>query len=213
MFVSITTFSTAKCGLSLQIYNYNQNLTITPVGGGLFYSNLVVINYGDSLLFSVNAGGCNPPTWCDLDSVSWSYNGNQVGPILNDLCQVNFIIQDTGLYVAHYILDGTFPIQSNIDVIYNSYTTGIASVKNINFLNVFPTTVNSSINIHLNSIKTNDIEISFSDMNGKQLKNDFYKNVIGEFIKNENTEALARGIYFIRMKAGDEVLNRKFVKM
>ena len=50
-------------------------------------------------------------------------------------------------------------------------------------------------------------------MNGRQFKNDFYKNIVGEFIKNENTEALAKGIYFLRIKEGEDVVEKKFVKM
>jgi type IX secretion system substrate protein len=95
----------------------------------------------------------------------------------------------------------------------NISTTGITHTKNFDFLNVFPTTVTSSLTILLNSIEPNDLEIAFYDMNGKQLKTDFYKNIVGEFIKNENTGALAKGIYFIKIKAGDEVMQKKFVKM
>jgi len=94
-----------------------------------------------------------------------------------------------------------------------SNTTGIPSIKNINFLNVYPTSITSSITIQLNLIKSDDIEIAFYDMNGKQLKTGFYKNISGEFIKNKNTEALSKGIYFVRIKAGHETVQKKFVKI
>ncbi|HKR06068.1 MAG TPA: T9SS type A sorting domain-containing protein [Bacteroidia bacterium] len=87
------------------------------------------------------------------------------------------------------------------------------SLHTINSVNIFPTPVNSSLTIELHSAVPNDIEISFYDITGKQFKTGLYKNISGEFIKNENTEALAKGIYFVRIKAGGQSVQKKFIKM
>jgi hypothetical protein len=82
---------------------------------------------------------------------------------------------------------------------------------NISSLKVFPIQDNSTVTIQLNSAKPIDIEIAFIDMNGKQLKASFYKNVVGEFIKNENTEALTKGIYIVEIKTENEIINKKLI--
>jgi hypothetical protein len=201
------------CGSYAMIHNYNQNLWMS-VGASGYTSDTVLVNPGDSLEFFVHTMiGCNPQiNNCDLDSISWTYNGNLIGNIQNDLCQVGFVFHDPGQYVARNRLDGSTFFIHYIKVIYNSLLA-VSNIKDINFINVFPTAVTSSITIQLHSIKPNDIEISFYDMNGKQLKNDFYKNVFGEFIRNENTEVLAKGIYFLRIKTGDDIVQKKFVKL
>src|SRR6185436_6768438 len=88
-----------------------------------------------------------------------------------------------------------------------------AEPGHIDFLGVFPSPVQTSVTVNFKLTKPCDVEISLLDLNGKQLKNDLYKNVSGEFIKNENTEALSKGIYFVRIKAGNETVQKKFVKM
>ncbi len=83
----------------------------------------------------------------------------------------------------------------------------------IDFLDVFPSPVQTSVTVNFKLTKPGDVEISLLDINGRLLKTDIYINVSGEFIKNENTEALSKGIYFVRIKAGDEVVQKKFVKI
>ncbi|HKR06945.1 MAG TPA: T9SS type A sorting domain-containing protein [Bacteroidia bacterium] len=212
LLVSITTFSKATCGLMGAFHNFNQNTNASLNIYYPFNAYSVLINYGDSAKFRISAmGGCFPPGGCDLDSVWWIYNGNYIGNMQNHICEANLMIYGAGFYTAYFIYDHIYSIQCNFDVQYNPLSA--AQYENINFLNVFPTAVNSSITIQLNSIKPNDIEISFYDMHGRQLKNDFYKNIVGEFIKNENTEGLAKGTYFLRIKSGKEMMEKKFVKM
>jgi hypothetical protein len=162
-------------------------------------------NYGDSIhLNAVEIPGGSmyifPEQWFfNGDSIPNSAGANNIKIKFN---------QPGGTYSAY--LGAYFGITVYF---YAGNMTGITSINNINSLRVFPTAVNSSITIQLNSIKLNNIEISFFDMNGRQLKTDFYKNIVGEFIKNENTEALAKGIYFLRIKAGEDVVEKKFVKI
>jgi hypothetical protein len=164
----------------------------------------VIGNYGDSIqLLASSSCFLN-----NLGAAQWYFNGDSI-PNTAGAFYINIKFnQPGGIYSAY--IDNCFGVTLNFTA---GNTTGISSIKNINFLNIFPTAVTSSISIQLNSIKPNDIEISFFDMNGRQLKNDFYKNIVGEFIKNESTEALAKGIYFLRIKAGDDVVEKKFVKM
>ena len=184
---------------SVSYINHTQN--ITGYDGDCNID--VIANIGDSVSLMTL---CNGALWASSDW--WFYlcntcpwdtvpNGSLVNPL-------NVIITQYGIYNT---LSGT----GNIFNIVSS--TGISSIKNINSLNVYPTAVTSSITIQLNSTKPNDIEISFFDMNGKQLKTAFYKNISGEFIKNENTEALANGMYFLRIKTGEGVVEKKLVKM
>ncbi|HKR06944.1 MAG TPA: T9SS type A sorting domain-containing protein [Bacteroidia bacterium] len=192
--------------LSIGWNNYTQNTF--AVGGAISYI-VVIANAGDSvrLWTNMNCGTISvPPDY-------WNFNGILI-PNMADSFAITVIISQSGIYSANTLFCLS-PQMINIDLDFavTINTTGIPSFKNINFLNVFPTAVTSSITIQLNSIKTNDLEISFYDMHGRQLKNDLYKNIIGEFIKNENTEALAKGIYFLRIKAGDDVVEKKFVKM
>ncbi|MEO5571694.1 MAG: T9SS type A sorting domain-containing protein [Bacteroidia bacterium] len=189
---------------SMHYYNYTQN----TFGGGVGIQSITVqANIGDSIKFDV-LDACAGSIY--LGAKQWYYNGDSI-PNTAGAFFITQIITQSGNYSAP-IEFCWLNIGLNFYVVVNN-TTGIESVKNINFLNVFPTSVTSSITIQLNSIKPNDVEISFFDINGKQLKTDFYKNVFGEFIKNENTEALAKGIYFLRIKAGEEMVNKKFVKM
>jgi hypothetical protein len=185
-------------------YTYYINYTENTTGGGQDILNLnVLADIGDSVRFdaSFEDGGSfyYPDQWyLEGDSIP-----NSTGQYLFQ------VITQFGTYKAHI-----GPVGLNVNLFFDvSNTTGIPSIKNINSLSIYPTAVTSSITIQLNSIKTNDIEISFFDMNGKQLKTDFYKNISGEFIKNESTEALSKGIYFVRIKAGEQTVQKKFVKM
>jgi hypothetical protein len=184
----------------LSYVNHTQNISyVAPMG---LPSIVVPANIGDSVSLSV-ADDC---LWLGL----WRFNGDIIpGPLLTPSPHtLNTVVTQSGSFV----LDPCFcPVPYTF--ILNINTTGISSIKEITFLNIFPTTVTSSITIQLHSIKSNDIEISFYDMTGKQLKSDFYKNVFGEFIRNENTEVLAKGIYFLRIRSGDDVVQKKFVKM
>jgi|GEM_PF-2179701 len=164
----------------------------------------VSCNFGDSVILSSYVS-------CDMFSANpyiWYFEGDTV-PNSSGQMQISFVADQMGTYSPDLFFCTT---PANIYFIIN-ITTGISFIKEFNFLNIYPTTVNSSITIQLNSIKPNDVEIAFYDMNGKQLKTDFYKNISGEFIKNENTEALSKGIYFVRIKAGDEMVQKKFVKL
>jgi hypothetical protein len=181
-------------------YNYTQNVGTSCI----CFDNYLTANPGDSVLLDAYLSGPMGVFW----PVQWFFNGDSISNTTL-LDTISIIVNQAGIYVAYFDgMFGTGNISFNVNI-----TTGIPSIKNINFLNIFPTAVTSSITIQLNSIKTNDVEISFFDMHGRQLKNDFYKNIVGEYIKNENTEALAKGIYFLRIKAGEDVMEKKFVKM
>ncbi|MEP7169462.1 MAG: T9SS type A sorting domain-containing protein [Bacteroidota bacterium] len=186
-------------------YSHYYNITQGDTGGGVWEQNVnVIANYGDSVLFQAYIHFHNTTLY--YYPVRWKFNGviipNAAGQEF-----LTVVINQSGTYCAKFS-DESYNIYFHVTNI-----TGIQAVNNVNFLNVYPTAVTSSITIQLNSIKTNDVEISFFDMNGKQLKNDFYKNIVGEFIKNENTEALSKGIYFLRIKTGEDVVEKKFVKM
>jgi hypothetical protein len=188
-------------GDELFVGYYNNTQNYGESGGSGSYN--VAANYGDTVVLKLSA-------FCISNYFpnAWYFNSGII-PNTAGIGIISTIITQTGVYTA--TLPGCF--YGFTAHFYVSNITGIASIQNINFLKVFPTAVTSSITIQLNSTKINDVEISFYDVNGKQLKDDFYKNVFGELIKNENTEALAKGIYFVKIKAGDEVMEKKFVKM
>jgi hypothetical protein len=182
-------------------HNYTQNISdsISSISSIYFFN--VIESLADSVVLDayIDDYGNN------VYPQKWFFNSDSI-PNTGGQQYLSVIINLAGTYTASF---------GSSELICFSVTnvTGIPSIKNINFLKVFPTTVTSSITIQLNTLKTNDIEISFFDMNGKELKNNFYKNIIGEFIKNENTETLAKGIYFLRIRTGEEVVERKFVKL
>jgi len=183
-------------------FNYTQN---TGAGGYWSVNNYITANPGDSIVFDAyySITPSMPPQY----PMQWYLEGNPIPWTAGDEF-LPIIVNQSGTYRAHFNGMWDDDIYFHVNNI-----TGIATLPNINFLNVFPTVVTSSITIQLHSIKTNDVEISFFDMNGKQLKTGFYKNIVGEFIKNENTEALAKGMYFLRIKSGDDVMEKKFVKL
>jgi len=180
-------------------FNYTQNVGANCGG----YSCNVIADIGDSVVFEFYV----VDDWNIIYyPYKWYFNGDTI-PNTSGQQFLSVIINQSGIYSA---LGGVVFFMSYF---YVNNLTGIPSLKNINSFNVYPTTVTSSITIQFHSVKPNDIEISFFDMNGRQLKTDFYKNISGEFIKNENTEALSNGFYFLRIKTGDGVVERKFVKM
>jgi hypothetical protein len=190
----------AKDHYNAHWWNFTQNSLGTIDNWNAAYC---IANMGDSMRFSVYID-CYPYSG---GPSQWFFNGDSI-PNMAGLVYLDIIVNQYGTIAVP--LGACFFDSVRFHL---SNTTAISSLNNLNSLNVFPTTVTSTITIQLNSIKTNDIEISFFDMNGKELKNNFYKNIIGELIKNENTEALAKGIYFLRIKTGDDVVERKFVKM
>ena len=202
---SITGQLLAKDHPGLSWENYTSGMIVGLQLPGWPANIDVIANPGDSI--ALVFWDCDPCGVASFCVKQWYFNGDS---ILNSfgVDPLNIVISQIGTYSVQVFC---YPNPMTFTII--GSPTGIASFKSINFLKVFPTVVNSSITIQLNLTKQNDVSISFYEVNGKQLKNAFYKNVFGELIKNEDTEALAKGIYFIRIKAGDEMMEKKFIKM
>jgi hypothetical protein len=89
--------------------------------------------------------------------------------------------------------------------------TGINDIPgNISKLNVYPNPAINKVTVSIELIEQTDLTIDIVDITGKQIaviSKD--KNASGSLNRTYNTDALANGIYTIRINAGGKVVNRK----
>jgi len=77
-------------------------------------------------------------------------------------------------------------------------------------VNIYPNPSNGSINLALGLSKTQDIDVVFSDINGRIIFVDHKTNIRNEIIKY-NLNTYPKGIYIISIHLIDEVITRKVI--
>ncbi len=181
-----------------------QTYTITP-SGLAFNPSTVTVNQGDIVQFNV---GIEHPV-LQVSESTWNSNGNT--PLSG-----GFSFPDgTGIYNAN--LPGTYyyictnHINSGMKgkIIVNGSTGLEPADANVTFT-ILPNPANDYIII--SNLNEPVQEIRILDITGKTIMN--MSNL--DPIKDQyhyDVSALYRGIYFISLKLGDQVITRKFIKL
>ena len=122
----------------------------------------------------------------------------------------SIVMDQTGCYTfkSWYVHEecGTFSGDTVCTVI-----SGIVNVENGNQFNLYPNPVSSELNIHFISGREEIIKVKLYDAVGRVVKEIKLVTDAGSNIHQIDISALHPGIYFVELKTGDEVINRKIV--
>lgn len=131
-------------------------------------------------------------------TITWEIEGNRIDSAkIQDEMGGQFINVDLNNNES-YFWDNTNVSVLNLRLVV-WYNDGIKSVRNIeNEINIYPNPTSDFIFIDYN-FESGEL----FDIYGRKIK-DFYD-------KNVNTSYLSTGTYFIKLKSGDVVLNKKFI--
>jgi hypothetical protein len=89
--------------------------------------------------------------------------------------------------------------------------TGIEEQENADEVNVYPNPTNGMFSIVILNANFRELNISITDIQGKEVYNFSDKNVSGEYRRQVDLEGLSKGIYYIRLYTGEEIKVRKLI--
>ena len=81
-------------------------------------------------------------------------------------------------------------------------------------LYVYPNPTNEKLVInYMNAAATNNVTISLTDLSGRMVYIESISNtgIAGEFIKNIDVSALAKGVYLFNLKTENKIINKKII--
>jgi PKD repeat protein len=114
--------------------------------------------------------------------------------------------------ITYTYIDNNACSASAVKSIYVDACTGIASGVTGSFtLEIIPNPVHDIMKIKVSGMTTDYVNTRITDLLGEILSEESYVNPANAFETEINTSAWAKGIYFLRIDAGDQVLSRKFI--
>ena len=94
----------------------------------------------------------------------------------------------------------------------NLVNTGVIKVNPENAIRVFPNPVSQFIKVQIETNKAEDVEVVIYNMLGQNMNKEQYVSTLGTMVKDINVQALPAGLYIIKVKMGDKIFTRNFVK-
>jgi PKD repeat protein len=155
-----------------------------------FTTNNEIINFG-----GVNTGGT---------SYFWDFGD---GTSSTAMFPGNHVYNTSGLFTVSLTVTntcGSSTSSANIDVI-------VSDVNNLTKdwnVNVFPNPTSGQFTVALDGI-FGDVELSITDVAGKQIRAWNYSNIATGWKTAIDASELAKGIYILKVKSGDDVKNLK----
>ena len=81
----------------------------------------------------------------------------------------------------------------------------------ISNLDVYPNPSKDIFNISFNSDIIQDLNIRILNSLGQEIFDDLKNQYVGEYVKQLNLENYSRGVYFLEIQTGNEIINKKIV--
>ncbi len=94
----------------------------------------------------------------------------------------------------------------------NLVNTGVLKVSPENAIRVFPNPVSQHIKVQLETNKAEEVEVIIYNMLGQNMSKEQYVSNLGTMVKDINVQALPAGLYIIKVKMGDKIFTKNFVK-
>jgi hypothetical protein len=92
------------------------------------------------------------------------------------------------------------------------WRTGVGVISNLQSLLIYPNPSDGRFNVQFNAdSRIKDLQLTISDMTGRQISADRYHDVSGPFNKEIDLSHQAKGIYFVNIEADGERMIRKIV--
>ncbi len=136
-------------------------------------------------------------------SLQWYFNGN---PIPGATTQT-YVYDTSGYYKLSAYNGYCFSFS---DSIFRNYVgVGLEEFSEINHLKVFPNPNEGNFSLNFETEKTTDVEVLISDILGKIVFSGNFQKVKGNFSKTINLSSSDKGIYFLKISTGTQVINTK----
>jgi poly(3-hydroxybutyrate) depolymerase len=93
----------------------------------------------------------------------------------------------------------------------NCTGTGIEEYISNQTLQIFPNPTDGVVNIVISNSSSTDLLITVLNMFGEEVFNSIDKNIAANYSKQINLNNLAKGVYYLRIKTGTEVIIKKLI--
>ena len=159
------------------------------------------------------------------DFLNFYVDGTMVGQWSGEINWTNFsyYIASTGTHVLKWSYEKDYSISDGLDAGWIDFIKfpPISIIYSQDFvvdeinaeLNIYPVPAHNNLNISYTLNTPSDVSFEIYDVNGKILEKfgSFHKET-GKYLLTKNIKKLKNGTYFIKMKAGNDIYIRKFIK-
>jgi hypothetical protein len=153
---------------------------------------------GDVLTYSSTLSDGNPlPGWLTFNPEARQYSGTAT---VTGTLNIKVTVTDIASHTASEIFD--------LNITEETLNKNIQVSEQ---LNVYPVPARNLLNIQLADIGTGSVDIEILDISGRILLMERFNNVNKETIIRVNISNLSKGIYYINIKRGKSIVNKKFV--
>lgn len=170
----------------------------------------------DNQLIATHIGGHKVYKIDPVSGVATVYLGSSIGNTDGDISIATFdspngIIGDEANDKI-YLSQGSIGISNkNLRII----SGAVLSAETIDLLkvevNVYPNPNKDSLNIKLNGFTTREIGLSVFDLSGKEVFKQQFENNKENFQEKIVTSSWGKGVYFLKIKSGKNILTKKIV--
>jgi hypothetical protein len=89
--------------------------------------------------------------------------------------------------------------------------TGIEELAGLSGVEIYPNPTQGIFNIRLLNVNAEDLNLSITDLQGKEVYNLNEKNLAGDYNRQISLEGLAKGIYYIKLKTAEDISIKKLI--
>lgn len=152
---------------------------------------------GDVLSYSSTLSDGNPlPGWLTFNPETRQYSG--IATVAGTL-NIKVTVMDVAGHSAFEVFDLVVAEETFISNIYESGQ-----------LNIYPVPAGDFLNIRLTEAEAGSVDIKILDISGRVLLMDKFVNINKTFETKIDISSLSRGIYYISIKVGKNIINKKF---
>ncbi len=174
-----------------QIFPVNLPFSFT-IPANTFYDH----DAGDVLTYSSTLSDGNPlPGWLDFNPATRQYTGTAT---VSGTLNIKVTVMDIALHSASDVFD--FIITEE---------TSTNDMQVFEKLNIYPVPASDFINIELGNSESGPVDVEIIDISGRILLAERIDNITQSEIKI-NISGFSRGIYYISIRRGRNIVNQKF---
>ena len=152
---------------------------------------------GDILTYSSTLSDGNPlPGWLSFNPATREYSGNAT---VEGTLNIKVSVIDVASHTAFEIFD----------LVVTEEPLG-TDVQISEQLNIYPVPASNFLNIQMENVETGSVDIEILDISGRVLFIKTFDNISKHFFTKINVSNLSKGIYYIYIKRGNRIINKKF---
>lgn len=135
----------------------------------------------------------------------WYYDGD----LIEGATSQNYTATEEGIYLVEITDENGCPALSEP---FNVTISGLNDLTTINAFSISPNPVKNSLFINLETSTTSDVQIAVVDITGRVLKTQHIQ-LNGSIRQEIDVNHLSTGVYFVKVKHGEGIAVKKFIKL